>query len=104
MISHSVFFTLNEPTDANRDALVAACEKYLTGHEGVAYFAAGSRAAGFERPVNDVEFDVALLVVFETKAAHDLYQEHPRHEEFITEQKATWKRVRVFDAELPEAA
>ena len=104
MISHSVFFTLHEPTDANRDALVAACEKYLTGHEGVAYFAAGSRAAGFERPVNDTEFDVALLVVFETKAAHDLYQEHPRHEEFIAEQKATWKTVRVFDAELPAPA
>ena len=102
VISHSVFFTLADPTEANRDRLVAACREHLTGHEGVSYFAAGPRAAGFERDVNDTEYDVALLIVFESKAAHDLYQDHPRHQEFVGGNKALWKTVRVFDAEVEE--
>jgi len=98
MISHSVFFTLNEPSDAGRAELVAACQKYLTGHEGATYFSAGARAEGFDRDVNDKTFDVALIVVFESKEAHDKYAVAPRHLEFIAEQKANWKTVRVFDA------
>ena len=98
MISHSVFFSLKQPSEEGRAALTAACREYLTGHEGVRYFAAGPRGTEFVRGVNDQTFDVALLVVFESKAAHDLYQDHPRHEEFVAEQKANWQTVRVFDA------
>ncbi|MEM9701319.1 MAG: Dabb family protein [Planctomycetota bacterium] len=98
MITHSVFFTLNESTDAGRAALTAACDKYLTDHEGVVFYAAGPRGEAFDRDVNDQTFDVALLVVFESKEAHDKYQVAPRHEQFIEENKATWKTVRVFDA------
>lgn len=103
MISHHVCFTLHEPTAERRDALVAACRKYLSGHDGVTFFAAGPRAEEFDREVNDTAFDVALLVVFESKAAHDVYQDHPRHLEFIAEQKAHWKTVRVFDADVAGA-
>jgi hypothetical protein len=93
-----VYFTLHDQAD--RQKLVAACQKYLTGHEGTVYFSAGVRAEAFNRDVNDQAFDVALHLVFTTKAAHDQYQDHPRHDQFIHECKAMWKQVRVFDAEV----
>ena len=53
-----------------------------------------------KRPVNQLDFDIALQTVFESRAAHDAYQVHPRHLQFIDENKANWERVRVFDADV----
>lgn len=102
--AHIVFFTLADPSDANRDALVAACHKHLADHDGVVYFSVGTRAKDLSREVNDKAFDVALHVVFESRAAHDLYQTHPRHLAFIKEAKSLWSGVRVFDSNLAPAA
>lgn len=99
-IVHNVYFQLNESTPAGRDKLVAACKKYLTGHEGTVYFSAGVVCDALNRPVNDRDWDVGLHIVFNGMAAHDKYQEHPRHIAFIDENKATWKKVRVFDSEV----
>jgi|SRR5689334_2691805 hypothetical protein len=100
MIGHMVFFTLHDNASAKVQALVSACETYLTGHSGEVFFAAGGRAKAFDREVNDKDWDVALHIVFRTKADHDRYQEAPRHQRFIDENKANWKRVRVFDSEI----
>ena len=70
MLSHNVFFTLKDGSDAAADRLVAACRKYLKDHPGVVFFAAGTLAPEFQRPVNDRGFQVALHVVFTDKAAH----------------------------------
>lgn len=102
-LAHMVFFTLADRTPANRDALVAGCKKYLTGHEGTVYFSVGTRAEDFKRDVNDLDYDVALHMVFKNKAAHDKYQSAPRHEKFIEENKALWGKVRVFDSNLSPA-
>lgn len=99
-LAHIVFFTLHDGTPANRAALVAACDKYLTGHPGTIYYSAGTLNAELARPVNDRAFDVALHVVFESKAAHDAYQQDPRHLQFIEENKPNWKQVRVFDSDI----
>jgi heme-degrading monooxygenase HmoA len=97
-LSHDVFFSLNDASPAAREALVAACRKYLAGHEGVLVFSAGVVASELARPVNDRDFDVALHILFDSKAAHDKYQDAPRHKEFIAEQQKNWKKVRVFDS------
>jgi Stress responsive A/B Barrel Domain len=97
-LSHDVFFSLNDASPAARDALVAACKKYLTGHEGVVAFSAGVLAAELNRDVNDRDFDVALHMVFDGKASHDKYQDAPRHKQFIEENQKNWKKVRVFDS------
>ena len=96
--SHSVYFTLKEQTPEMRDRLVAACHKYLTDHPGTVHFSAGSRATDYQRPVNDQEFDVALVTVFASEADHEAYQVSERHQQFIAEQKESWAQVRVFDA------
>jgi len=97
-LAHDVFFALTDGSAEARVKLVAACKKYLTGHEGTVFFAVGTVAAELARPVNDRDFDVSLHVYFKDKAAHDKYQEAPRHKQFIEEQQANWKKVRVFDS------
>jgi hypothetical protein len=98
MLSHNVFFTLVDDSPEAVNSLVAACHKYLKEHPGVVFFAAGSLANEFARPVNDRMFDVALHVVFKDKDAHDAYQTAPDHLKFIEEYKPNWKQVRVFDS------
>jgi len=98
MIVHNVFFRLHDNSAAARKKLVEACHNYLANHPGVVYFSAGVLCDALARPVNDRDFDVGLHVVFRTLDDHDAYQQHPRHLQFIEENKATWKNVRVFDS------
>lgn len=97
-VAHMVYFKLKDSSDAAQKKLVAACQKYLSGHEGTLYFSAGVLAKDLKREVNDLDFDVSLHLVFKDKAAHDKYQTHPRHEDFIKEGKDNWAKVRVFDS------
>jgi Stress responsive A/B Barrel Domain len=97
-LAHHVFFTLKERTPEATAALVAACHKYLTVQAGIVYFAAGPLCKELDRPVNDLDFDVNLTVVFDSKASHDTYQTDETHNQFIAENKPTWAKVRVFDS------
>lgn len=99
-LAHMVYFKLKDASGAARAKLVAACKLYLTGHEGVVYFATGTLAGDLKREVNDQHFDVSLHIVFASKGAHDKYQDHPRHLKFVEENKENWEKVRVFDSYL----
>ena len=99
-LAHMVYFTLKDNSPAGVEKQLVACRKYLTDHPGVIFFAIGTRTPGLNREVNDKEFDVGLHVVFESRATHDQYQTHPRHVQFIEENKPHWAKVRVFDADL----
>lgn len=98
MLAHNVFFTLNNKSAAQKEHLVKECHTYLKDHPGVVFFAAGILAEELRRPVNDLNFDVALHVVFKTKSDQDAYQQAPRHLEFVERNKANWQQVRVFDS------
>ncbi|MBY0588277.1 Dabb family protein [bacterium] len=98
MLAHMVYFSLKDASEAKQDELVASCHKYLTGHDGEVFYAAGTLAKDLQRPVNDKGFDVALQIVFDGKAAHDKYQDHPRHLDFIKANQPNIAKVRVFDS------
>ena len=98
MLAHNVYFSLNDKSEAAAARLVAACHQYLKDHPGVVFFAAGTLAADMNRDVNDRDFDVALHIVFRSKADHDRYQVHEKHKKFIDENRPSWVRVRVFDS------
>ena len=99
-LSHAVYFTLKNRTPEATAKLVESCQKHLTGHPGTVFFSVGTCAAEYDRQVNDRDYDVALTIVFESHAAHDVYQTAPRHEQFIAENATDWAKVRVFDANL----
>jgi hypothetical protein len=98
--AHNVFFTLNDGSPAQCETLVRECYEYLPGHDGVVGFSAGTRAAGYERDVNDVQFHVSLHMTFADRQSHDAYQTAPRHMEFVARNKGTWSTVRVFDSTI----
>jgi hypothetical protein len=98
MLAHNVFFSLKDDSPEAQQALVAGCQKYLSKHPGTVFFAAGILADELNRDVNDRNFDVALHVVFDSRAAHDQYQEAADHHRFIEEFKDNWEKVRVFDS------
>ena len=100
-LAHCVFFALKDAMPAARQELIDACHRYLTGHPGEVSFSVGT-LSDLAREVNDRDFDVALLIVFENRAAHDAYQTAAQHQTFIDENKANWKKVRVFDSNLAE--
>jgi hypothetical protein len=103
VFAHDVYFRLRDASPTAKEALVAACRKHLADHAGSVFFAVGTRADEMQREVNDRAFDVSLHVHFMDKAAHDAYQEHPRHQEFIGENQANWASVRVFDSWITAA-
>lgn len=98
MLIHSVFFTLQDSSAEKVQSLISDCHKYLATGKGVVSLHAGERTSDLDREVNDQEFHVALIVVFETREAHDAYQTIADHLTFIERNKDNWKQVRVFDA------
>ena len=102
-LAHMVYFKLKDNSGASRAKLAAACKLFLTNHPGTVSFATGTLAGDFTREVNDRDFDVSLHLVFTGKAAHDKYQEDPRHLKFVEQNKENWEKVRVFDSYLSPA-
>lgn len=98
-LAHMVFFTLEDPSEDAVKIMLIEMKKYLYGHPGLEYFSCGTRNLELDRPVNDQEFHVSLHTVFADRAAHDAYQIHPLHQEFITRNKSSWRHVRVFDSD-----
>ena len=99
MLCHSVYFRLKDRSPAAIERLVAGCREHLSGHPGEVVFAVGT-CSGYDRHVNDRDWDVALHLVFDSHAAHDSYQQAQRHEIFIAAHADSWEQVRVFDADL----
>ncbi len=97
-LAHNVFFKLRDNSPITVQTLVDACKKFLTVQAGIVFFACGSRESGLNRDVNDCNFDVALHIVFASRADHDAYQDHDLHHQFVTENKTNWQQVRVFDS------
>ena len=99
---HTVYFSLNNNGPEQVRALIDACQSYLTDHPGVISFGVGTHVTDLTREVNQT-FDVSLHIHFGTRSAHDAYQVHPRHQEFIATQKTNWESVRIYDAYLLES-
>lgn len=91
---HIVYFYMNE--GASAEVLASGCKRLLSGIEGVLRLEAGY-PAGTPRPVVDNSYGVMLYVEFLNKDAHDVYQTHPAHLEFIKQYSSYWSRVQIYD-------
>jgi len=54
--------------------------------------------ADTDRDVIDNSYSYSLLVTFDSKREHDIYQEHPAHLKFIENASSLWTRVLVYDS------
>lgn len=97
MFSHVVIFWTNPDNPTAVEDILAGAEKYLKPIPGVVFFHTG-RMVPSHRPVVEQSYQAALNVVFTDKAAHDNYQAHPLHVEFVEKVfRPNCKRVQVYD-------
>lgn len=97
MFIHTVYFWLKpDAPEGERAAVAKDCRELLSSIPGVAHLWAGHPAMT-PREVVDNSYDVGLCVALTDAAAHDIYQTHPNHLEFIARHKAHWQRVQVYD-------
>ena len=97
MFVHTVFFWLKYPENTDdRNALQAGLES-LRSINAIQSVYVG-KPADTRRPVIDHSYDFSLTFVFADKAAHDVYQDHPVHQEFVAECAHLWERVQIYDA------
>jgi hypothetical protein len=95
-IHHVNFFLKAGSGDEVAKQLIADCRKYLSDIPTVRQLWAGPPAMT-PRDVVDNSYDVGLCVIFDDTSGHDVYQTHPRHDEFIERNKAHWAKVIVRD-------
>ena len=97
MFVHAVFFWMKEDAPAGAAAqTLADCQELIGKIPGLVAFSAG-RPAMTPREVVDNTYAVGLLTAFADRAAHDAYQVHPLHLQFVERNKANWARVQVYD-------
>ncbi|WP_428668356.1 Dabb family protein [Runella sp.] len=98
MFVHHVFFYLNNPdSSADRDALVAGLQT-LTSIEVVKLAHIG-KVADTYRAVIDRSYSISWLMLFETKADQDIYQDHPVHHTFVKDCAHLWEKVVIYDSD-----
>jgi len=98
MLVHTVYFWLKpELTPAQRAEFRRGVES-LGGIKAVRQIFVGTPAATEKRPVIDDSYSVALTVVVDDIAGHDLYQVDPLHKAFIEIFKPFCTRVQFYDA------
>jgi heme-degrading monooxygenase HmoA len=98
MHAHNVYFSLHDRSSAAIEKFISDSKLYLAVITGIRSFACGVLEMELDREVNDRDFDISLHVVFESKEAHDAYQNAPSHNEFVARNKENFAAVRVFDS------
>jgi quinol monooxygenase YgiN len=97
MIAHNVYFTLHDRRPAAVQAMIEDCHRDLARLPGIVFYAAGT-CADADRSSSEADFDVALHVVFQDRAALDAYMIAPKHVAFMEKYEANWKDVCAFDS------
>jgi len=97
MLIHSVYFWFKADADP---AVVAAFEaglERLTTIPDITTAHFGRPEATPKRAAVDDTYAWALVETFSDLAAHDRYQEHAIHQEFLRQFASSWQRVQVYD-------
>jgi len=97
MHAHNVYFSLKDKSAEKVAALIADSKATLAPIAGIESFVCGIPEPEATRDVNDRDWDVALHVLFVSKAAHDAYQVDAQHDVYVERNADNWARVRVFD-------
>lgn len=94
---HVVFFWLNEDaSETQKRQLIDDCQNLLGSIESVTRIEVGV-PAGTPREVVDNSYGVGIVIYYDDKEGHDLYQIHEKHDEFIERNHEIWERVQVYD-------
>jgi hypothetical protein len=98
MFVHVVNFYLKAGLSAAEIRQFEEGVQSLSAIESLLLFNIG-KPASTDRPVIDKSYSYCELTVFNDKASHDEYQEHPIHLAFVENCKHLWDKVVIFDSE-----
>ena len=99
MFSHIVIVWTNPADPRAADELIAGANKHLKDIPGILKFHVGKMSPS-PRPVVDQSYQVALNLIFPSKAAEQAYQVHPQHIEFVEKVfKRTCQKAVIYDFE-----
>lgn len=98
LLTHVVMFNLADPTET--EALIEACDRYLTDIHAVDSYACGQH---FDtgRSVVLSDYDVALVVGFNSPADYTAYLQSQQHTAFLDQWSSRISDVRIFDFQDP---
>jgi len=99
MLVHTVFFWLRKDLDGAQITEFRMGLESLKSIEHAESAYIGTPARVPERPVCDSSYDFCLTVILKDVPAHDAYQAHEKHQNFISAHKEHWKKVKVYDAD-----
>ena len=93
---HSVYFWFKEGvTEEQKEAFIADT-KSMKEIDVIKAMYTGQPAETF-RPIVERSYDFSLILHFENKAGHDVYQEAPLHLAMIEKHSDIWEKVMVLD-------
>lgn len=96
MFVHSVYFWLRDDlTDAEHDRFLQGVQSLLQ-IESVRHGHVGSPAST-NRSIIDRSYSYGLVVTFDDREGHDLYQDDPIHDRFREECGDLWREVKIYD-------
>lgn len=98
MLNHHVFFWLRNPDSKEDLARLINGLQTLKKIKTVRKIYIGVPAATEDRTVVDSSFSVSELLFFNDLAGQKTYQDHPIHQQFITDCAHLWTKVVVYDS------
>ena len=94
---HMVFFWLVNDTPEVMKQFLKELKDFVGQVEEIKKVHIGP-PADTDRDVIDNTYSYSLVVTFDSKKEHDIYQEHTAHQKFIENASSLWKKVLVYDS------
>ena len=94
---HMVFFWLINDTPEVKEEFLKELKSFVSQVEEIKKVHIGP-PADTDRDVIDNTYSYSLVVTFDSKKEHDIYQEHAAHKQFIDNASSLWKKVLVYDS------
>jgi hypothetical protein len=93
---HIVFFWLIDKSPEVEKKFLKELKDFVKEVEEIKKVHIGP-PADTDREVIDNTYSYSLVVTFDSKKEHDIYQEHAAHKRFIENASSLWSKVLVYD-------
>ena len=94
---HLVFFWLVNDTPEVKKQFLKELKHFISQVKEIKKVHIGP-PADTDRDVIDNTYSYSLVITFDSKKEHDIYQEHDAHKKFIENASSLWEKVLVYDS------
>ena len=94
---HMVFFWLTDDSKETLQKFLKELKQFISQVDEIKKVHIGP-PANTDRDVIDNTWSYSLVIAFDSKKEHDIYQEHQAHLKFIENASSLWEKVLVYDS------